>query len=279
MEPEITVLDAILQGTRLLESASVAAPRLNAEVLLAHAIGCSREWLYAHSTDRLKELWWIHYGRYLNERMSGKPTQYITRKQEFYGREFRVSPAVLIPRPETEFVIEAALTRKPSGPMLDIGCGSGAIAVTLSLETECPVFASDISRAALEVARDNNARLGGHVEFVEADLATCFASATFQFIASNPPYVPDHEKEHLQREVRDFEPHVALFGGPDGMANYRRIVTDAARLLQPGGWLILELAFDASERVAALFTTGWRDIELTPDLAGYPRVIAARWLP
>src|SRR5258708_4082394 len=129
--------DAILQGQKLLEDAVVAAPRLTAEVLLAHAIGCDRVWLYAHSDEKLKEVWWIHYGRYLHERMQGKPTQYITGHQEFYGRDFRVTPDVLIPRPETEHLIETVLAHaahaahaNDARTILDIGTGSGAFAIT-----------------------------------------------------------------------------------------------------------------------------------------------------
>ena len=153
---------ALLQGQTLLEDAKVAAPRLTAEVLLAHAIGCDRVWLYAHSDESLKELWWIHYGRYLHERMQGKPTQYITGHQEFYGREFRVTPDVLIPRPETEHVVEAALAKAGGArSIIDIGSGSGAIAVTLALEMNAPVIGADISSAALRVAAENSHRLGG----------------------------------------------------------------------------------------------------------------------
>src|SRR5216683_8228080 len=134
---------ALLQGQTLLEDAKISAPRLTAEVLLAHVIGCERVWLYAHSDEELSELWWIHYGRYLHERLQGKPTQYITGRQEFFGRDFIVTPDVLIPRPETEHVIEAALERSTAAStILDIGAGSGAIAVTLALETKARVFAT-----------------------------------------------------------------------------------------------------------------------------------------
>src|SRR2546423_875404 len=163
----MTIGTALLQGTRLLDEASIPAPRLTAEVLLAHAIGCERIWLVAHSNEELRELWWIHYGRYLHERLKGKPTQHITGRQEFYGREFRVTPDVLIPRPETEHVVEAALSRAAGAPtMLDIGTGSGAIAITLALETNARVFAADISLPALRVASENARALGAKLDFV-----------------------------------------------------------------------------------------------------------------
>src|SRR5580693_3259235 len=152
---------ALLQGQKLLEDASISAPRLTAEVLLAHAIGCERAWLYAHSDEELREVWWIHYGRYLHERIKGKPTQYITGRQEFYGREFHVTPDVLIPRPETEHVVEVALALvRGAGRLLDAGTGSGALAVTLQLETGAAAFATDISAAAAAIAARNAAALG-----------------------------------------------------------------------------------------------------------------------
>src|SRR5271163_752384 len=130
----------LLQGQKLLEDAQVTAPRLTAEVLLAHAVGRDRTWLYAHSDEELREVWWIHYGRYLHQRTQGKPTQHITGRQEFYGREFRVTPDVLIPRPETEHLVEASIARiRPGDTVFDAGTGSGAIAITLALETQARV--------------------------------------------------------------------------------------------------------------------------------------------
>src|SRR5207248_6256407 len=154
---------ALMQGQKLLEDGSISAPRLTAEVLLAHAIGCERIWLFAHSDEELREVWWIHYGRYLHERLQGKPTQQITGRQEFYGREFRVTPDVLIPRPETEHVVEVALqaaagARTIPRNVLDVGVGSGALAVTLQLETGAAVCGTDISPAALAVAAENARR-------------------------------------------------------------------------------------------------------------------------
>src|ERR1051326_7542169 len=155
----MTVHAPLLQGTRLLEDAGTPAPRLTAEVLLAHALRNTREYLFAHPEHTLSEVEWIHYGRYLHERMGGKPTQYITGRREFYGREFRVTPAVLIPRPETEHVVEAALAlARGSGRVLDVGTGSGALAVTLHLELGCQTWATEISPEAAAVAVANAAR-------------------------------------------------------------------------------------------------------------------------
>jgi release factor glutamine methyltransferase len=266
----------LLQGTRMLEEAGIAVPRLTSEVLLAHALGRERVYLFAHPEHELRELEWLHYGRYLHERLKGKPTQYITKRQEFFEREFRVTPDVLIPRPETEHVVEVALGRAAGARrILDIGTGSGALAVTLALETGAETWATDISPAAAAVAAANARTLGATVQFVVCDLAAAIRPDSMDLIVSNPPYVPLADREGLQREVRDFEPHVALFGGPSGFDIYDRIVADAPRLLRPEGWLVLELGFGSVDHVAALFS-GWRDVHVEPDLAGIPRVIAAR---
>jgi release factor glutamine methyltransferase len=278
---------ALLQGTKLLEEGAVAAPRLTAEVLLAHALRRDRVYLFAHPEHELAEVEWIHYGRYLHERLQGKPTQYITKRQEFYGREFGVTPDVLIPRPETEHVVEAALElagqahperiHKPDAlpRILDIGAGSGALAVTLALETGAETSATEISPAAARVAAGNAQRLGAPVGIVVCDLMEAIAPRSIDLIVSNPPYVPLAERAALQREVRDWEPAGALFGGETGFEIYSRIVADAPRVLRPGGWLILELGFGARDHVADLLA-GWSEVHIRPDLAGIPRVIAAR---
>ena len=272
----MTVHTALAQGARLLEDAGVAVPRLTAEVLLGHAMRVERVYLFAHPERELAEVEWLHYGRYLHERLNGKPTQYITRKQEFYGREFRVTPDVLIPRPETEHVVEVALELTPSPRrVLDIGTGSGALAVTLQLETGASALATDLSPAAARVAADNAARLGARVGIVVCDLMSAVAGASVDLVVSNPPYVPLHQREGLQREVRDFEPHLALFAGESGFELYDRIVSDSPRVLRAGGWLVMELGFGSVEHVTALLS-GWPDRRVVPDLAGIPRVIAAR---
>jgi len=277
----MTVQTALLQGVRLLEDAGIAVPRLTAEVLLAHSMRCERVALVAHSDRELTEVEWLHYGRYLHERLQGKPTQYITRRQEFYGREFRVTPDVLIPRPETEHVVEVAVAQAFHGGtgypacVLDVGTGSGALALTLQLETGAEVWATDISPAALMVARDNAGRLGARVHFAVCDLMDAIATASMDLVVSNPPYVPLTEREGLQREVRDWEPHVALFAGESGFDLYDRIVADAVRVLRPRGRLILELGFGSLNHVAGLLSA-WNDLRIEPDLAGIPRVAAAR---
>ena len=272
----MTLDTALLQGVRLLEDASIAAPRLTAEVLLAHAIRQERVYLYAHPERELQEVEWLHFGRYLHERLNRKPTQYITGRQEFYGREFRVTPDVLIPRPETEHVVEVALRIAPGAArVLDVGCGSGALAVTLQLETGAEAWATDISPAAATVAAGNARRLGAPVNVAICDLMEAIAAGAMDLIVCNPPYVPIAQRQGLQREVRDWEPHVALFAGETGFEIYDRVATDAPRVLGPGGWLVMELGFGCRDHVAGLLSE-WRDVRIEPDLAGIPRVIAAR---
>jgi len=272
----MTVQAALLQGTRLLEEGGVAVPRLTAEVLLAHALHRDRVYLFAHPEHELSELEWLHYGRYLHERLKGKPTQYITGRQEFYGREFRVTKDVLIPRPETEHVVEMALeVASGARPILDVGTGSGALAITLALETGARPYATDISPEAARVASQNGQRLGANMAIVVCNVMEAIREDSMDLIVSNPPYVPAAQREGLQREVRDWEPHVALFAGAGGFEIYERIVADAPRVLRPGGWLVMELGFSSLDRVQELLG-GWRDMQVKPDLAGIPRVIAAQ---
>src|ERR1017187_8687849 len=272
----MTVHTALGQGARILEDGCIAVPRLTAEVLLAHAMRVERVYFFAHPEQELSELEWLHYGRYLHERLGGKPTQYITGHQEFYSRDFRVTPDVLIPRPETEHVVEVALEgARGARRALDIGTGSGALAVTLCLEMGAETWATEISPAAARVAAGNAARLGAQIHLVVCDLMEAIAAATMDLIVSNPPYVPIAQRQGLQREVRDWEPHVALFAGETGFEIYDRLVADAPRVLGPGGWLTMELGFGSRDYVANLLS-GWRDVRIEPDLAGIPRVIAAR---
>ena len=274
----LAIREALRQGVEILERGGIPIPRLTAEVLLCHALGRDRSYLYTHPERELREIEWIHYGRYLNERLDGKPTQYITRSQEFYGRAFLVTPDVLIPRPETEHVVEAALRFTPRRAG-DIGCGSGAIAVTLAIESPAEVWATDLSLPALAVASRNAATLGAKVRFVACDLASALAPASFDLVASNPPYVPEHELPGLQREVRDFEPRLALLGGPTGFEVYARLIACAARILKPAGRLVMELGYNSAGRVQELLQDRFEEIAFTSDLAGYPRVVSGRVKP
>jgi release factor glutamine methyltransferase len=272
----MTVHTALQQGARILEDAGIAVPRLTAEVLLGHAMRVERVYFFAHPEQELRELEWLHYGRYLHERLGGKPTQYITHRQEFYSRDFRVTPDVLIPRPETEHVVEVALElARGARRILDVGTGSGALAITLHLETGAEAWATDISPAAARVAAGNAEQLDAQVQFVICDLMAAIGAGAMDLIVSNPPYVPLTQHAGLQREVRDFEPHVALFAGRTGFELYDRIVGDAPRVLVPGGWLIMELGFTSLDHVQGLLA-GWDSLRVIPDLAGIPRVIAAR---
>jgi len=273
----MTIQAALHQGSKLLEEARIDAPRLTAEVLLSYALRKERLYLFSHSDEDLSQVAWLHYGRYLFQRMNGRPTQYITHRQEFYGRGFRVTPDVLIPRPETEFVIEAALKCiRPGDRILDVGCGSGAIAITLALESKAKVWATDISRPALRVAQHNARTLGASVQFVNDDLLSAFGPGSLDGIVSNPPYVAHHEADGMQREVRDFEPHVALFAGDVGTELYQKIIRQACVALKPGGYLVFELGWKSLESVRAMLGAGWSEPEYGDDLAGIPRFLTVR---
>lgn len=276
----MTLQTALSQGTGILDKASVSVPRLTAEVLLCHALRRDRAYLYAHGGDELTELAWIHYGRYLNERLKGKPTQYITHKQEFFGREFYVDEAVLIPRPETEHLVETALRYLHDRPanalrVLDVGTGSGAIAISVALEVNIPVFASDISTAALRVAERNRAKYKARVSFFATDLASAVRPNSVDLLISNPPYVPGADAGNMQAEVRDWEPPVALFAGDSGFEIYRRLTADAVTVLRPGGRLMMELGYQSLDGVSEMLSSQWGEFEVVSDLAGFPRVLAA----
>jgi release factor glutamine methyltransferase len=272
----MTIRTALQRASGLLENAGVSAPRLTAEVLLATALGRDRSYLYAHPEEELAAAVFACFETWTAERIEGRPTQYITGRQEFYGREFLVTPDVLIPRPETEHLVETALRLAPEArSILDVGCGSGAIAITLSLEMQRPVWACDVSPPALRLARDNARRLGAPVGFALGDLASAFASQSLDLLISNPPYVAESDRASLPREVRDYEPRLALFAGPEGLDIYRRLVVDAERVLKPGGRLTVELGCGQAEAVRRMLTPCWGDIEVVSDLAGIPRVLAA----
>jgi release factor glutamine methyltransferase len=264
----------------------VPSPRLNAELLLMFALNCERSYLYAHPERALTTEEQARFDEVIRERARGCPTQYITGHQEFWGLDLLVSPAVLIPRPETEHLVETVLELvkeyRFEGPgrlrMVDVGTGSGCIA--LSVASELPhieIHACDISEEALEIARVNAARLtlGDKVLFRKSDLLSLYANQQFDFVVSNPPYVGENEADKVQRQVREFEPKIAVFSGKEGMDIYRRLIPQAHNALRPGGWFVTEIGYSEEEKVRNLLA-GWADIQVTADLQGIPRVVAAR---
>ncbi len=278
----VTLATALNQGAQLLGQAAISVPRLTAEVLLCHALQRDRAYLFAHSTDELTELAWIHYGRYLHERLGGKPTQYITHNQEFYGRDFYVNRDVLIPRPETEHLVEAALAviaESIPGRILDIGTGSGAIAISIALESNRTVMACDISTEALAVAERNRRKHDAPVFYFAADLASTVRPNSIDLLVSNPPYVPASDKSTIQAEVRDWEPEVALYGGDSGNEIYARLIAQAADIVRPGGQLMMEMGYRSLDAIRPMLDAYWSNINVIHDLAGLPRVITAKRQP
>jgi release factor glutamine methyltransferase len=256
----------------------VDSPRLTGELLLSHALRCDRVRLYLDFDKPLGETELGTFRELVRRRADGEPTAYILGRREFWGRPFLVTPDVLVPRPETELLVEAALAALPEGGRaLDLCTGSGAIGITLALERPgARVVATELSPAALDVARRNAAALGATLELVEGDLfAPLPAGERFDVVVSNPPYVPSGELPGLSREVRR-EPPMALDGGPDGLALLRRIVAEARRWLSPGGALILEMHESHAEPLPALCReAGFATAEARRDLAGLWRLVVA----
>jgi release factor glutamine methyltransferase len=262
----------------------VPSPRLNAELLMMFVLGCDRAYLFAHPERLLNPGECGQYDEVTRERARGCPTQYITGHQEFWGLDLIVSPSVLIPRPETEHVVETVLElvkqRDPLEKLMlvDVGTGSGCLA--LALATELPraeIHACDISEDALEIARINAARLrlGHRVLFRHSDLLSIYSGEQFDFVVCNPPYVGESEADKVQKQVREFEPKMAVFCGQEGLDIYKRLIPQAHAALKPGGWLVTEIGFSTEEKVKALLD-GWTEIQTTPDLQGIPRVVAVQ---
>jgi release factor glutamine methyltransferase len=277
---------------------------MNAELLIMFTLDCDRAYLYAHPEREVTAKELARYNEALARRATGVPAQYITGHQEFWGLDFIVSPAVLIPRPETEHVVEAVVELVSSARsdqsqdqqqeqdqkqrtgvsalhelrIADVGTGSGAIA--LALATELPlaeIHATDISPAALEIARSNAARheLTSRVEFHQADLLDGFSPASFDVVVSNPPYVGESEEDSVQLEVRKFEPRTAVFAGPTGLEVIERLIPQAREALGPGGWLVFEISGTIADRVRRLLSS-WDEVAIRNDLQGIARVAIAR---
>ena len=288
----------------------------DAETLLLHLIGKNKAWLMAHAEDDFAGCSAIRYASLLERRRKGEPIQYITGECEFYGLPFHVTPDVLIPRPETEHLVEKIIElatpgafnleemlegpQNPGAPsfrrslpdgwestnpapsirILDVGTGSGAI--TIALATKLPnaiLTAIDISQSALAIARGNATRnnLAEQIRFLHGDLLAPVAGEQFEFVVSNPPYVPNTDRALISVEVREHEPAVALFGGEDGLAVYRRLIPAAHTALVPGGYLAFEFGFSQMPDVESLLkNAGFQNIEFTHDLQGIPRIASAQ---
>lgn len=322
MERTLDIRTALKRGIAELRDAEVPSYTLAAELLLLHVLGRDRVWLYAHPEEIVSNLDAHRFVSLITRRAAGEPTQYLTGKQEFWGLEFEVTPDVLIPRPETEHVIEVALDRLAVREIrcgrkqtltgegldiIDVGTGSGCIAVALAKELPAArFFATDISAAALAVARRNASRhaVSERIQFVECNLLVCATASDavasvggaqhgepvssknlaadakfpspFDLIVSNPPYIGRTEKDSLMREVREHEPEIALYGGEEGYEIYADLIAQAAQRLKPAGLLVLELGHNSLPAVQPLLDPpGWRNVGITNDLAGIPRVIAA----
>lgn len=270
--------EALRSAIDRLTAAQVGSPRMNAEVLLMFTLACDRAYLYAHAERELSADETTRYDEALGQRAQGVPSQYIIGHQEFWGMDLIVTAAVLIPRPETEHLIEVLLplAKTMQHPkIVDVGTGSGCIALALAKELPgSQIHASDISPEALEIARANAARhcLDSRIEFHKSDLLEGIPGE-FDFVVSNPPYVG--ESELVQLEVRKFEPRSAVFAGPIGAEVIARLIPQAKRKLKPGGRLILEISGTIAEEVERLLA-GWDDVEIKNDLQNIPRVAIAQ---
>ena len=280
--PTTTIDDVLAFARRDLSEAGIPDPAREAASLLQYILAKPRAYLIAHPEQDLTADEAAAFARAINRRSGREPLQYITGRQEFFGLEFEITPDVLIPRPETEILVEAAIAmlRDIESPtFLDIGTGSGCIPVAVLHNVQKAVgTAVDVSPEALAVARRNAEKHNviDHLDLVESDLLTNI-DRRFDLITSNPPYIPAADIPELQPEVRDFEPHRALDGGPDGLDIIRRIVDKAPQYLHPRGRLLLEIGIDEADAVSALFESGkWVPPDLIPDLQGIPRVVKAR---
>jgi release factor glutamine methyltransferase len=314
----IDIRAALKQGILLLRSAHVPSDTLAAELLLIHATGKDRTWLYTHPEEFLAPEIATNYFALLHRRAKGEPTQHLTGKQEFWGLEFEVNAYVLIPRPETEHLIEVALDRLAVRELqggrpqlltgeglriLDVGTGSGCIAIALAKELpSAEIFATDISATALAVAQGNATRHCGteRIQFQQSNLLDAYSDVSsdqlglggkrqspgtshqplpFDLIISNPPYIGHREAASLSVEVRDHEPPAALFGGEEGYELYAELILQSARHLKPGGVIVLELGHDSLPAVQPLLDSAhWKNVVVTNDLAGIPRVLSAERL-
>jgi release factor glutamine methyltransferase len=256
-------------------------PRRDAELLLLRIIQRDRAFLLTNPDAELTTEQTQQYDQWLRRRAAHEPIQYILGEQEFFGLTFHVTPDVLIPRPETEHLVEALLERVPHDELLqiaDVGTGSGAIAVALAHSlSQGRITALDISDAALAIALENAKihHVNDRIRFLNSDLLSAVAGEQFDAVVSNPPYVAESDRDSLERQVRDYEPASALFAGPSGLDIYNRLIPQARELLKPGGWLLMEIGQGQQDALTQLLS-GWSRVGFIDDLQGIPRVACAQ---
>ena len=284
----MTFIETIIKATARLSAHKVDNARLDAEVLLCYVLGQDRAWLLAHNKDVIDDQSLRQYELLIDRRAVREPLQYITGKQEFWGLPFKVTPDVLIPRPETEFVVEAALkavSMAAAPVIIDLCTGSGCIAISLAKELKnAQVFATDRSEPALDIAQENARRneVAMRIRFLVGDLFTPIRELDLQgrvdVIATNPPYIPANDLSGLQPEVRDFEPEMALIAGPVGIEIGAAIIQQAHPFLKKGGTLIMEMGMAQAASLSSIVnkTGKYRTPEIVKDLAGIERVLLAR---
>jgi release factor glutamine methyltransferase len=280
----ISIAEAIQEAAQILRKAGVPEARREAGSLLSFILRRDRTFLISHAENQLSNDSLEEFRTGVERRAGGEPLQYITGVQDFFGREFRVTPDVLIPRPETELLVEAALevANSVSPIVCDVGTGSGCIAITLLCEIgNAQAVALDKSTAALEIAKvnANNLSVSNRLTFVVSDCFDSLDSSLYRFdlVVSNPPYVSGAMMAGLQREVRDHEPLVALSPGPDGLSMIRRLLQDGPAFLKTNGHMLIEIGFDQGEAVESLVNTeAWNLLDIKPDLQGIPRIVVLR---
>lgn len=282
MAEQIWTVGSILKWTeQYFREHGVESPRLDAEVLLSFVLKKERIYLYVHFDEPLVKEELAKYREMVKKRVARMPVAYIIGKRDFMGYEFKVSPAVLVPRPETEILVQTVLENLPEGKNLvaDIGTGSGAIAIALALENaDLSVRAVDISSEALAVAQENSRTLAvsERVEFILGDLLAPLQGNRYRALISNPPYIPQADMEILPPEVKEYEPERALFGGIDGLDIYRRLTAGSGELLEPGGFLAVEVGINEAVPVAELAkNAGFCRTQIIKDYAGIDRVVVA----
>jgi release factor glutamine methyltransferase len=267
---------AALESALSLDSTTA---RIEVQMLLQHVLGVNRAYLLAHSERELDEAETAAYRALLQRRLAGEPLAYILGEREFFGLNFKVSPATLIPRPDTELLVELALQRIPHGLVLDLGTGSGAIALSIAhSRPDVEVTAVDASAEALEVACENTRRLNiSNARFIQSDWFSALTGERFDLIVSNPPYIEDADA-HLEQGDLRFEPRSALASGADGLDDIRRIISDAKKHLNDSGWLMFEHGYDQATRVRELLeASGFVEVFSARDLSGIERVSGGRY--